>query len=281
MAFTRFTQSSLTTGVGKYIDADAGRTPIPSVPTIGTATDGGTGTTVSVAFTPGYYPGNYYTVLSNPGSITATGNSSPITVSGLTTGTSYNFSVSATNNTGTSAYSAASNSVTPAVPPSFESIATYTGDGSSSVATFSSIPQTYKSLQIRISALGGTSQCITKFNGLTSGYTQHFLYGTGSTAAAGGSTGGNYFYSFWNINGMDGTYPLVQIIDVIDYNSTTKYKTFRALSGSNRNNTSTGEIDLWSGSNFSNTNAITSITIENTGTNFASGTTIALYGIKG
>lgn len=162
---------------------------------------------------------------------------------------------------------------------SFESIATYTGNGGSGVATFSNIPQTYKSLQIRISAVGGTSQCVTKFNGLTASYRQHFLYGTGNIARAAATTG-DYFYTFWNIDGMDETYPLVQIIDVIDYASTTKYKTFRSFAGSNRDNDSTGEIMMWSGSNFANTNAITSINVENTGSNFATGTTIAVYGVK-
>jgi hypothetical protein len=255
----------------------------PSAPVIGSATDGGTGTTASVAFTPSTYIGKgtiTYTATSSPGSITATSSSSPITVSGLTTGTAYTFTVQGSTNYGvTSAVSSSSNSLTLVAPTSFESIATYTGNGGSSVATFSSIPQTYKSLQIRISALGGESQCITKFNGLTASYRQHFLYGTGSAAGATATTG-DYFYSFWNINGMDGTYPLVQIIDVIDYASTAKYKTFRSFAGSNRNDTSNGEIMMWSGSNFANTNAITSINVENTGSNFATGTTIAVYGVK-
>jgi hypothetical protein len=94
-------------------------TTIPQAPTIGTATDGGTGTTVSVAFTAGATGGSAitgYTVTSSPGSITGTGASSPITVSGLTAGTAYTFTVTATNANGTSTASSASNSVTPAIP---------------------------------------------------------------------------------------------------------------------------------------------------------------------
>ncbi len=52
------------------------------------------------------------TATSSPGGITGTG-TSPITVSGLTTGTAYTFTVTASNANGTSAASAASNSVTP------------------------------------------------------------------------------------------------------------------------------------------------------------------------
>jgi hypothetical protein len=54
-----------------------------------------------------------YSVVSDPGNIVSTGPSSPITISGLTNGTSYKFSVSAISNAGTSRPSSSSNSVTP------------------------------------------------------------------------------------------------------------------------------------------------------------------------
>ena len=54
-----------------------------------------------------------YTATSNPGGITASSATSPITVSGLTNGVSYTFTVTATNALGTSAASAASNTVVP------------------------------------------------------------------------------------------------------------------------------------------------------------------------
>ena len=120
MAITRAKQSSLKTGVTKY---DNFRGGLPYTPTIGTATDGGTGTTVSVAFTGNNTAGLTYTVLSSPGSLTATGTTSPITVSGLTSGTAYTFQVKATNSAGDSPYSAASNSVTPVVPAPVYSLA--------------------------------------------------------------------------------------------------------------------------------------------------------------
>lgn len=93
---------------GKIVD-------LPNAPTIGTATAGDVAATVS--FTPDSSgaggPTRSYTVTSSPGNITATGTSSPITVTGLTNGTAYTFTVRATNASGSSVASAASNSVTP------------------------------------------------------------------------------------------------------------------------------------------------------------------------
>ena len=53
-----------------------------------------------------------YTFTSNPGSITASGTTLPITVTGLTSNTSYTFTATATNSQGTSVQSAPSNAIT-------------------------------------------------------------------------------------------------------------------------------------------------------------------------
>ncbi len=61
-----------------------------------------------------------YTVTSVPGGLTATSSGSPITITGLTDGVSYTFTVTATNTGGSSAASAPSASVTPVAPaPTF------------------------------------------------------------------------------------------------------------------------------------------------------------------
>jgi len=90
----------------------------PDAPSIGTATAGSA--SASVAFTaPSNIGGGAitgYKVTSSPGGLTATGTSSPITVTGLANFTAYTFTVTATNTYGTSIASAASNSVTP-LPP--------------------------------------------------------------------------------------------------------------------------------------------------------------------
>lgn len=88
---------------------------VSGAPTAATATAGNT--SAAVAFTAPVFSGGTaitgYTVTSNPGGLTATGATSPLTVTGLTNGLAYTFTVTATNSTGTSAASAASNSVTP------------------------------------------------------------------------------------------------------------------------------------------------------------------------
>ena len=87
----------------------------PLAPTIGTATAGNAQATVT--FTPpnntGRPPITSYRVTSTPGGLFADGAASPITVTGLTNGVSYTFSVTATNDEGTGPASAQSNSVTP------------------------------------------------------------------------------------------------------------------------------------------------------------------------
>jgi sugar lactone lactonase YvrE len=92
---------------------------VPGAPTIGTATAGNA--QASVTFTaPASNGGSAitgYTVTSSPGGNTFAGTMSPVVVTGLTNGTAYTFTVTATNSVGTGAASAASNSVTPASVP--------------------------------------------------------------------------------------------------------------------------------------------------------------------
>jgi M6 family metalloprotease-like protein len=115
-AYTFTVTATNAVGTGTASAASNSVTPatVPGVPTIGTATAGNGQATITFT-SPGSDGGSAitgYTVTSHPGNITATGTASPITVTGLTNGTAYTFTVTATNAVGTGAASAASNSVT-------------------------------------------------------------------------------------------------------------------------------------------------------------------------
>lgn len=88
---------------------------VPDAPTSVSAVAGNSQATVS--FTAPVNNGGSsitgYTVTSSPGGFTATGSSSPITVTELSNGTAYTFTVVATNSVGNSVASAPSASVTP------------------------------------------------------------------------------------------------------------------------------------------------------------------------
>ena len=251
-------------------------TTVPQAPTIGSATAGTDATTqVNVAFTGNATGGSAitgYTATSSPGGITGTGASSPITVSGLSSSTAYTFTVTATNANGTSAASSASSSITTATPTSFESIATASNTGTNTY-TFSSIPQTYKSLQIRIyvtTVTNGSSIAISP-NGSSPAYTHKIVANNGSTTA-----GGTADYGLVT-DGVGNLRPGCAIIDIIDYASTTKWKTIKTFSGVNSNAAVTDYVNLISNL-VTSTTAITSLTFSTgANTNYAS---FALYGVK-
>jgi uncharacterized protein YhjY with autotransporter beta-barrel domain len=118
---------------------------VPGAPTIGTATAGDTQATVTFT-APASIGGaaiiaGGYTVTANPGGATGTGSSSPITVTGLTNGVAYTFTVTATNSAGTGSASAASNSITPASPQTI----TFSNPGAQNFGTSPTIGATSSS----------------------------------------------------------------------------------------------------------------------------------------
>jgi hypothetical protein len=269
-----------------------GITPIadvPDAPTIGTATAGGaSGSVTFTAAATGGVPTSY-TATSSPGSFTGTGSSSPITVSGLTPGTSYTFTVTAANSTGTSPASSASNSITALVPVdgAYDALASVIvpSAGVSSI-TFAGIPAGYKHLQIRYIARNSNTGYVTggsvymRFNDDTSNnYSFHIMRGDGSAGSGYGqsSTGNNVMY----INGNTGSGSSntlnygTAIIDILDYASASKTKVVRAIGG--ESSSGAGTIDINGGAWYS-TSPVTSIQLVNGP--FTVNSHFALYGVK-
>jgi hypothetical protein len=135
--FTVTATNGVGTGPASAVSNSVTPATVPGVPTIGAATAGNG--QANVAFmAPALNGGSTitgYTVTSSPGGVTATGTISPIAVAGLTNGTAYMFTVTATNSIGTSSASATSNSVTPATVPDAPTVGTATaGSAQASVA---------------------------------------------------------------------------------------------------------------------------------------------------
>lgn len=170
---------------------------------------------------------------------------------------------------------------------SFESIATATPSGVTSV-TFSSIPSTYKHLQIRgIGRTNGganSSYLITAtFNSdsTAANYAYHYLRGNGTNAAAVGTTAtGNAIIGLFPSSGSTASAFGATICDILDYANTSKYKTIRGFTGSDTNTASASFSVNLNSSLWLSTSAVTSLTITGEAA-FAAGSTFALYGIKG
>lgn len=263
---------------GKVVD-------IPTAPTIGTATAGAEAATVTYTAATIGGPATTFTALSSPGSITGTGSSSPITVTGLTAGTAYTFTVRGNNATGSGNYSAASNSITALENTSFDSIATSTiGSGGATSVTFSSIPSTYKHLQIRWTAAtndGNYNALIIRHNSDTGGnYAWHVFSGNSSAATRESAASDTNIRLVGTAGSAQSNIFNGAVMEIADYANTSKYKTSRILSGTDANGS--GYAILSSGL-WMSTSAITSVTIApiTGGGLLIQNSKFALYGIKG
>ena len=166
----------------------------------------------------------------------------------------------------------------------YELISTTVLGSSAATVSFSGLGTSaaaYKHLQVRLT--GRTTRAVSEdgavkleLNGDTgANYRSHFLVGTGSSVVSydasivelgsfsGNSAGANQFTA--------------QVVDLLDFSSTSKNKTLRFLSG---NAGSFNSVRLHSAAWFS-TAAVTSIDFKATSGSWATGSRFSLYGLKG
>lgn len=166
----------------------------------------------------------------------------------------------------------------------FEHIETQTvGSGGAASVTFSSIPGTYKHLQFRYilrRTTTGASDFRVVCNGVTStnSYRQHYLLGDGSAASSGESNTTTNMLVWYSAGSDAGTNVFsAGVMDILDYASTSKNKTFRSMTGLDMNGS--GYLMFNSGA-FFNTSAISSIAFNANSGNWAQYTSFSLYGVK-
>lgn len=154
--------------------------------------------------------------------------------------------------------------------------------------TFSSIPQTYKHLELRMAARGnasiggGTSLALT-FNGDNSAnYTYHAMLGAAATSSTNTSRSTSQTVAYCGVvEGNSANAFASTIATIMDYSSTSKVKVVRSTAGQ----IATGNLGYaFQGSAgwFNGTAAINSIKIDIGGVSaLYTGSTFSLYGIKG
>jgi hypothetical protein len=171
---------------------------------------------------------------------------------------------------------------------SYESIATANGTGSSTAITFSSIPSTYAHLQIR--GVGKTASSSSTFDRLrmtfnsdsAANYSLHEFYTVNGTVYSTATANASAMYGF-NVAFSGTGYTSIcgaGVIDILNYANTNMYKTIRGFGGIDVNSTSYDEGINFTGGNWRNTNAITSITLTSPSGNWTTATSFALYGVK-
>jgi hypothetical protein len=165
----------------------------------------------------------------------------------------------------------------------YELISTAFGNGSSATIDFSSIPQTYKHLQLRWTARNtgnpsaGFQSIYLRFNDQASSiYASHYLRGvvtSRSSAAYTSATEINLRDSMALSNDSAGAVH-AGVLDILDYVSTTKNTTIKAIYGKE------SLVNLYSGF-MNNQAAVTKISLIAALGAYSTISRFSLYGIKG
>jgi hypothetical protein len=200
-------------------------------------------------------------------------------VSNLVDSTSYTFTVRASNSTGASAPSAASNSITAISPltSSYDSLGTVVvPSGGLSSIVFAGIPVGYRHLQLRVMGkiTGAVTEAATSFSINETAITRsHYFGGDGSTTFTSTGTSG-YIAS---MPGASATSMGFIVIDILDYLDTDKNKTIKSFNGWDNNGS--GLFLMYSGL-LTSTDEVKTIRLDPGSGNWAQYSSFALYGVK-
>ena len=162
------------------------------------------------------------------------------------------------------------------ITDAFDSIATISGGGLST-GTFSSIPQTYKSLHLRVYVRDTNNIGVwIRFNGDSSasyGASSYMDLSSPSSVIGSSTSGTTGTSAVGALSTNQAGYMIPSMIDILDYTSTSKNKFVASHTG----NYSTVRVY---GSEWVNTSAITSINVSIPTGTWGTGTTFELYGVK-
>lgn len=169
----------------------------------------------------------------------------------------------------------------------YDSLASVTLSASTNTITFAGIPAGYKHLQLRYlsrsTRASGSDSVAFRFNGDSgSNYARHIVYGDGAGSGAVATTSDTMTTCALGAGASAGASMFGGgVVDILDYTSTVKNKTVRALTGVDING-SGGDLRFGSGLWFATPAAITSITIYAQGgsADFVQYSSFALYGVK-
>jgi hypothetical protein len=168
-------------------------------------------------------------------------------------------------------------------------IASQTVGGSAAQLSFSSIPQTYTHLQIRIYVRATNTSvneqiligCNSDFTAGRYLYAHHFYSAGASCAISYTSNTASYHYGPYIPSDSAAANVYGNIItDIFDYSRTDKYKTIKSFGGYDLN-AATGYVGLYSGV-YADTQAISQLVFAVTGSpyNLKPGSVVSIYGVN-
>jgi len=157
------------------------------------------------------------------------------------------------------------------------------GSGGASSIDFTSIPQTYTDLVIKISARNDRANVVdyykVKFNSSATSYSERVVYGNGTNPTSESNNATTYAFNF-AINGASSTASTFSNTEFTIPNYTSANFKSYSTDAVTENNATTAYAAL-TGGLWSNTAAITSISFESANfANFVQYSTATLYGIR-